>query len=418
MNILYIAASCAPYSGSEDKIGWNVPMYSAKKHRVFVLTFERQREYIEAYLKKNPADNPTFYYVDIPEIWKKLFRGPFFSGRMNIWHRRAMKIAEEICRKEEIDIVHQITPVEFRSIGPYGKIPRVKFVCGPIAGGQRTPEMFHRYTKGHRMLEHIRAAVNALSKGMLRLNGRLKHCDYLFLANGETESYLQSLFPENIQKEILTDVSVAQADLIGPVAMDHRAKERTFRFLSVGRLVYLKGHSFLLDALAAIPKELDYECRIVGSGPELDFLRKKSLELGLENRIVFCGLVPHREIASVYRDADVFVMPSFREATGSVLLEAMAQGLPVVTINRFGGAAMLDENTGWLYGGNTPEEALENLTAALVECLTSPDEVRRRGANARTAAEAYTWDRRLERYEAVYESVKKPMDKEEMLWNL
>ena len=54
MNILYIAYSCLPDSGSENKIGWNIPIESSKSNNVFVVTKEEHREAIEAYLKKHP----------------------------------------------------------------------------------------------------------------------------------------------------------------------------------------------------------------------------------------------------------------------------------------------------------------------------------------------------------------------------
>ena len=53
MNILYIAYSCDPYEGSEDKIGWCVPLQSAQNNRVYVITKEEQRENIEKYLQQS-----------------------------------------------------------------------------------------------------------------------------------------------------------------------------------------------------------------------------------------------------------------------------------------------------------------------------------------------------------------------------
>ena len=73
MNVLYIAYSCSPYHGSEDKIGWNVPAESAKYNNVFVITKEEQRCYVEKYLRDNPIPNIKFYYVDNGE-YNKFFR--------------------------------------------------------------------------------------------------------------------------------------------------------------------------------------------------------------------------------------------------------------------------------------------------------------------------------------------------------
>ena len=79
MNILYIAYSCNPKKGSEDKIGWCVPFESAKTNKVYVITKEEQREPIEEYLRHHSVKNIKFYYVDIPAIYKKIFKEQYFK---------------------------------------------------------------------------------------------------------------------------------------------------------------------------------------------------------------------------------------------------------------------------------------------------------------------------------------------------
>ena len=66
-----------------------------------------------------------------------------------------------------------------------------------------------------------------------------------------------------------------------------------------------------------------------------------------------------------------------------------------ITINKFGGATLFDENTGWLYEGTTKEEYIENLKKAILECIANPDEVTRRGKNARKKAKKYTWQEKI-----------------------
>ena len=113
------------------------------------------------------------------------------------------------------------------------------------------------------------------------------------------------------------------------------------------------------------------------------------------------------EMEKEYADADVFIMPSIRETTGTVLLEAMSKGIPVITINKFGGATLFDKDTGWLYEGNTKEEYIENLKKAILECIANPGEVIRRGKNARKKAEKYTWQEKNKKYQAIYEELLK-----------
>lgn len=400
MNILYIAYSCSPYHGSEDKIGWNVPYACAREHKVFVITKEEQRQSVEHFLAEHPQRNMHFYYVDIPEVYKKVFKGFWYSGRLNIWNKRALKTAREICKKENIQLIHQITPVEFRSIGDYGKIPGVKFVCGPIAGGQAVPGGLRSYIKSHALVELVRGMLNQWYRLRFRWNGKLARCSCLLFANEETKAFLQKILPPSLGWGVMPDISVDETELED--APNKAGNMGTCKFVVVGRLVYLKGHELLLDALARLPQNADYQCRIVGEGTELEPLRKRCGEYGLDGHVTFSGALPYTEMAQVYRDADVLIMPSFREASGSVLLEAMARGLPVVTINRFGGAVILDRDTGWLYDGTTREEFIENLKDALLACITQPDEMLRRGANARIAAGRHTWQARAKEYDVIY----------------
>ena len=83
----------------------------------------------------------------------------------------------------------------------------------------------------------------------------------------------------------------------------------------------------------------------------------------------------------------------------------MAKGIPVVTINKFCGATLFDKNTGWLYEGNKKEEYIENLKKAILECIANPNEVARRGKNARMKAEKYTWQEKNKKYQKIYKKL-------------
>ena len=190
MNILYIAVSCDPYNGSEDKIGWNVPWESAKTNNVWVITRLDLKKSIEEYLSKNERRNIQFVYVKMSMICQRLFTGMLQSAKLPIWHRMAFSIAEKLCNENKIDLIHQVTPIEFRAIGNYGKISNVKFVVGPLGGGEFIPQGLLAYAKGHMLLEVIRAGLNYLSRFLLKITGKLNRCDYIMFANKETRDFL------------------------------------------------------------------------------------------------------------------------------------------------------------------------------------------------------------------------------------
>ena len=403
MKVLYIAYSCSDSYGSEDKIGWNIPFESAKYNEVLVITKEEHRAEIDSYIEKNNLAGMRFFFVDIPKIYKSFFKGSIYPARLIFWQSRALKLARRICRHEKIDVIHQITPVEFRTIENYGSIAGPKFVCGPIAGGQSIPKELRCYAKGHLLSESARKLANKFCRFKLRINGALKRCDHVIFANGETKAYLQKAMSEKTSSEVLTDVMVKSSDLLKEKVYAPKTHEKTV-FLVAARLVFLKGHALLFDALEQLKDRDDIICRVVGDGPLSESLKKLCAEKGLSGIVEFCGSSPYSRMAEIYDSADALILPSLREATGSVIIEGMARGLPVITVSGFGGAQIVSEETGWLYTGTTKDEYVKTLKDAIVECLESPDEVKRKGENALNAARGYTFESRARYYQNIYES--------------
>lgn len=396
MKILYITYSCNPYAGSEDKIGWNIPYAASKDNEVWVITKEEQREHVEKFLRDTSVSNLHFFYVDIPSIYKKIYNGAFYSGRANVWHRRVFPLAKKLCADEQIKVIHQITPVEFRSIGKYKTIKNIKFICGPLGGGEYIPKGLKSYAKGHILVEKIRAFMNGLAKFKLALNGRLKKCDVVMYANYETKNYLKKVAGKNAEGEVITEIGVNPEDLQGYTPKQLHDK---VEFLSAGRLVYRKGYDFLFDALEKVPQDLPYECRIVGGGELFEHLQERVKNSpNLSKHVVLTGKIPFIEMQKQYSTADVFVMPSIRETTGSVILEAMSYGLPVVALDKFGGVVIVEDTTGWLCDGKTKEDYIKNLAEILTEIIKNPADVRTRGCAANIAAQKYLWSNKLVKY--------------------
>lgn len=128
----------------------------------------------------------------------------------------------------------------------------------------------------------------------------------------------------NVSDEPVTEVAVDINDIKDTCNENGRNEECVF--LVAGRMIYRKGLDFLFDALMGIPQETRYQVRVVGDGPELEHLRKRCKDdLNLSEHVHCMGSIPYMEMEKEYADADVFIMPSIRETTGTVLLEAMSK---------------------------------------------------------------------------------------------
>lgn len=134
------------------------------------------------------------------------------------------------------------------------------------------------------------------------------------------------------------------------------------RFVSVGRLVEVKGHDVLLHAFAsATAAGLDATLEIVGGGPERESLEALVLELGVSDRVRFSGPLGGDELADALAAADAFVLASRREGFGVAIIEALAMGLPVLATRSGGPEDIVGPDDGVL----VPSGDVEALASAL-----------------------------------------------------
>ena len=123
----------------------------------------------------------------------------------------------------------------------------------------------------------------------------------------------------------VADLEPVADDLAGLRAQYARPDERLV--LLVGRLVYEKGFHLALDALAPVIRELgDVRFVVAGTGTAEAELRRQARRLGLSRKGVFLGWVGDDMLHSLYRVADLCIVPSIYEPFGIVALEAMASG--------------------------------------------------------------------------------------------
>jgi glycogen(starch) synthase len=131
------------------------------------------------------------------------------------------------------------------------------------------------------------------------------------------------------------DDLVAVDDLAALRAKFAEPEERLV--LLVGRLVYEKGFQVALDALPGVIERLgDVRFLVAGSGTHEAELRKQARKLGLMEHGTFLGWIGDDVLHSLYRIADLCVVPSLYEPFGIVALEAMASGVPCIVADTGG----------------------------------------------------------------------------------
>jgi glycosyltransferase involved in cell wall biosynthesis len=175
------------------------------------------------------------------------------------------------------------------------------------------------------------------------------------------------------------------------------------RLLSAGRIVHQKGLDLAMRALGGL-KELDWEWRIAGDGPQVPMLQALANELGIRERVFFLGWQSREQLLKCYQQANVFLFPSRHEGMPNALLEAMASGLPVVASCIAGNEELvIDGDTGYL----VPSEDIESLQVALRKVLMDSGLREQMGTASRQRVEAnYSWESTAQQYALLLEKVK------------
>lgn len=167
--------------------------------------------------------------------------------------------------------------------------------------------------------------------------------------------------------------------------------------LSVGRLVPVKGYRSLIHAFVFIRKKIDADLFILGEGKQRIELTLLAKELKIEKNVHLLGFM--KNPYSFMKNADVFVLSSIYEGLPTVLIEAMACGVPVVSTKSGGSTEILGKGK---YGKLVPAENPQSLAKAIVDVLENPPDNR----PAQKRSNDFTVDKSIQEYIELINSLK------------
>ena len=307
-------------------------------------------------------------------------------------------IRKRLAEGERFDIAHEVVPVAMRYPSPavgFG----IPLIIGPVGGGLKSPPAFLPEEGTTPWYQRLR-----------KLDGLRLRYDPLLRRSFESADCVLGIAP--YVSELLGDLSIRRFETMSDVALHevHSVNDRStragpVRLLHVGRIIRTKG---LLDVIRAMSRlrDLPVVLDVLGDGPDRPPCEAAVRELGLESRVTFHGTVARSVVDGFYERADIFVFPSYREPGGSVVLEAMGFGLPLVVCDRGGPGANVDDSCAFRLPVVSPEQLAADCAAA-VRTLVENSALRlRMGDAAREhAASAHLWTNRLDQMFRLYEQL-------------
>ncbi|ARP44334.1 hypothetical protein GTHT12_02838 [Geobacillus thermodenitrificans] len=409
MKILMSAYACEPNKGSEPGVGWNWSTNMSNYHEIWVITRKNNKESIDKVLKEKDFPNLNFVYYDLPKwlsFWKKGQRGVHLY--YILWQIAIFFLAKKLDNKHNFDLVHHVTFNEFRTPG-FLFLLNKPFVWGPIGGGQNYNPKFKSIYGGYkvRIKEIARNVINHLAKRNLIFNLALKKAAVVLVADPTTYNFLPKKYRKKYIRMLETGINIIKEENI-----KREEDNNIFNILWVGNIIPRKGLPILLYSLSKVNSNINYKLTVIGDGSDRERCLELCKNIGISERVKFVGKIPYTEVQKQYNKANIFVFTSLRDTSGNVVLEAMNNRLPVITLDHHGVSEIVDESCGIKIPVLSEEQVINDLAMAIEKLYNDKKLCKVMGENAiKRLKKYYDWNVKAKQMNEVYLSVLKKGEK-------
>ncbi len=307
-----------------------------------------------------------------------------------MWQRKVYRFSRKLVQREKIDISHNLTSVTFREPGYLWKL-NIPFVWGPTGGfSPKLPpwSFLVKSGKKHILLEWFKYVSDILSVNIsIKIKKALNKALLIYLFNREDRYFFQSRGSNITIKTLLdtgsvpTTAGTCRIDALGGL-----------KIVWCGNLIWRKAPDLFLRVLASLGQwNAMISVQIIGDGPMRQELIQYAHELCLNN-IEWIPHVDHEEVFQYMRNSDIFVHTSYREATSSVIPEALSVGLPVICHDVYGMAIAIDKTCGIKIPLHTFDSSLAGFRDAILFLLKNRDVLTSLKKGALKRAQVLSWD--------------------------
>lgn len=390
--IAVITYDISPFRGSEASVSWNF-VTKMSRHVHLTVIYGRANAEIDDYIKAHPIENVEWIGIqkkDVEHFGRGLRQDYYFSLYYRQWHKEAAATASRLASERRIDLIHYLNPIGFKEPGWLWQIKSVPYVWGPLQGVDNRPLKLHKALGAKGTISAIirRLVHNGLFRYFPRARKAFRRADALFAATPATVRGLKRhhrreaiYLPENGITEMETDK---------PVSLD---PDERLRMIWIGGLdVKRKAVGLLLDALLKVKSD-QWTISWFGNGTLSEANSKKAARLN--GKINICGKVPREQVQEAMRHSHLHIISSLGEATTTVLFEAMAKGIPTMTLDHCGMAGVVCDRCGI----KIPIESYDNVTSRMAaeidRLIARPELVKKLSEGVIECSRKFMWDNRI-----------------------
>ena len=405
LRVLLSAFAFAPHRGSEPGVGWQAGTRLAQHHDVTLLcgdvaASQPVRQALDAYFAEHPripgldivyvAPSPLVQRLEWlhghPGFW------PLYYQAYRLWQQQAFTEAQRLHRERAFDIVHHLNIATYREPGYLWRLP-VPFFWGPVSGAGDPPL---RFTGIGGARYPLRRLTNFWQKRWAARSRQAARKAELTWVISEPDAALIRRWGGRCeyQCEVGTQLTGAQTK--------QRQSGDALRLVWSGQHLKGKALPLVLRALAGLQENLPWQMEILGSGRESAAWQAEAQRLGLSGRLHWRGQLPQEQALQIMDASHALLHSSISEATGSVLMEALSLGLPVVCHDACGMKTAIDSRCGIKIPLRDPQTSVDGFRAAITRLANDAALCQRLSQGALERAAELTWERKVARISEAY----------------
>jgi glycosyltransferase involved in cell wall biosynthesis len=387
-------------------VGWGFVSALARHHDLWVIIEEEKfRDDIEQALAANPESGNSMHFHFIRKKRNRRLRKiwpPSYYRYYRQWHQDALRLAESLHREVRFDLAHQLTMVGFREPGYLWKLD-IPFVWGPVGGMGLFPWRFLPAVGVYGALYYL--GYNLFNLLQMRFLPRPRNAAWaagsgLIAATAENRKSALRYWgrPSAVMCEVGLPRETAEKIHV-------KALGDPLRIVWTGQHTPGKALNLGLEAISRLPRDVDWELRVLGVGKRTAVWQLLATRLGIGARCLFHGWQPREKALEIMRGAHLMLITSLRDLTSTVTVEALALGLPIVCLDHCGFADVVNETCGIKIPVTTPSEVVAAIACA-VEALARDEGKRRMLAEgALRRAQDFSWEEKAQVLDRIYRSM-------------
>jgi glycosyltransferase involved in cell wall biosynthesis len=345
MRLLLSAIACSPTLGSEAHFGWCALVANARIFdEVHLLGHVYNQTELEA--ARESGLLPPNVHLHFAGTIHLRGRSPMLARIHNwrayaSWSAEILPIAEHLHRKIGFSFSQHATVSSWRVPSPLWKIRGLKFIWGPLGGGEVFPlsllGILSPKTAAYELARKLQGVL-AICNPEVRACAR--NAEVLLASNEETAKVLLSLGARRERVKLLSpgfflpgQIESLAKGFENAEGVKSGAESGVLRLFAGGEIEGRKGIGLALDAIALFRRENDASLTytIAGGGAELPALHARAKALGLKDCVRFVPTLRGAHYVEALAAADIYLLPSLRDSVGLTLMEAMiCECIPVV----------------------------------------------------------------------------------------